>query len=204
MNEIEEKKNKKEKHSEEVISGLYYTKKEPRKSFATFMRNQNKVYVNSFNMIDRKAAIMIRVNAAIISAIVIFFDTVQHLRFGNFIGVIMVICSFVSLMFAINASRPHVFDLFSRFRRKVGSKHPNLEENIFGVGMFDQVTLEEYEAAYDKLVQSQELQIGNQIRTMYIFERQIKNAFLQIEIAYAAFMIGFGLVVIAFIWATII
>ena len=46
---------------------LYKTDKEPRKAFATYMRNQNKMYVNSFNMIDRKAAKMVRLNATIIS-----------------------------------------------------------------------------------------------------------------------------------------
>ena len=181
--------------------GLYYTKKEPRKAFATFMRNQNKMYVNSFNMIDRKAAIMIRVNATIISAIVIFFEHINDLDYGAIIGIVMVISSFISLMFAINASRPNTFSLLKRYKNNIGDKYPNLEENIFGVGMFDSVSLEDYEEAYNKLASSQELQIGNQVRTMYIFEAQVKKAFSHIEIAYTSFMIGFVIVVLAFLFS---
>jgi len=202
-----EKKEQKEKTelTEKVQEshGLYYTKSEPRKSFSTFMRNQNKFYLNSFNIIDRKAAIMIRVNATIISGIVILFQYMQNIPYGTYIALVMVVSSFISLMFAINASRPHFYSLGKRFRSMVASKHQNLEELIYGVGMFDQVSIEEYEAAYNKLLNSQELQIGNQVRTIYLFEKQIKNAFRHIEIAYDAFMVGFGLVVLAFIFINV-
>ncbi|MEL7119700.1 MAG: Pycsar system effector family protein [Bacteroidota bacterium] len=189
----------KEAEDENEIHDLFYTKSEPRKAFATFMRNQNKFYVNSFNIIDRKAAIMIRVNSTIISAIVVFFDYVQNIQYGTFIAVIMVLFSFFSMLFAINASRPQVFSLSKYYKTKVVKKYPEKEKNLFLLGMHHRVSLEEYEEAYDKLVKSQELQIGNQIRTMYAFEKQIFLSFNQIEIAYWSFMIGFSIVVAAFI-----
>jgi len=46
---------------------LYKTKKEPRKSFQTFLRNQNKLYVNSMNVIDRKSAILVKLNASVLT-----------------------------------------------------------------------------------------------------------------------------------------
>jgi hypothetical protein len=183
---------------EEEKHPLYYTKKEPRKSFSTFLRNQNKVYINSFNMIDRKAAIMIRVNSMIISAIVIFFDRISDIPFGIFIGITMVVCSFASLMFAINASRPHLFSIF-RQAKKITDKYPKLEETIFSVGPNGDVSLEEYEEAFNKLIKSQELQVGTQVRTMYLFEKQTQNAFSHIELAYLSFMVGFSIAVIAFV-----
>ncbi len=188
----------------EQEQGYYNTKKEPRKSLSVFLRNQNKMYVNSFNMIDRKAAIMIRVNATIISGIVIFFEHVKNIQFGTFIGVTLIAFCFVSLMFAINASRPHTFSLLKHYKNKIEYKYPNLEQNIFGIGLFDKASsLQEYEEAFNKLVSSQELQVGNQVRTMYIFEKLIKRAFKQIEVAYTAFMIGFTIVVITFIIASL-
>ncbi|WP_109434007.1 hypothetical protein [Aquimarina sp. AU119] len=189
----------KDENAIEKLKGLYYTKKEPRKTFIAFLRNQNKMCINSFNMIDRKAAIMIRLNATIIPAVIIFSEYLTKLEHGNFIGITMLICSFISLMFAMNASRPHTFSFFKRYREKVEKKYTKLEENIFGIGMNHNITLEQYEEAYDKLINSQELQVGNQIRTLYIFESQIKKALYHIEIAYASFMIGFLIVVIAFI-----
>lgn len=187
------------KSEKEEARGLYYTKKEPRKSFSTFMRNQNKMYVNAFNMIDRKAAIMIRVNSTIISAIVIFFERVSDIPFGFFIGITMVVFSFASLMFAINASRPHLLSLFRRNKKHVQQKYPDLEQTMFSLGTNGEVSLEDYEVAYDKLLNSQELQVGAQVRTMYVFETQTRNAFSHIELAYLCFMVGFVIAVISFV-----
>lgn len=175
------------------------TPSEPRKAFATYMRNQNKMYVNAVNVIDRKAAIMIRVNSTIISAIVIFFRNIQELPGGTVLGLVFVFFSFISLMSAINASRPHVFHIFRNFRKQVLIKHDKLEENMFALGVNGDVTLEEYEAAYNKIVNSQSLQIGNQVRTMYLFEKRQRDSFYHIELAYIAFMIGFTIVVAAFV-----
>ncbi|MEO0339864.1 MAG: hypothetical protein AAF242_11670 [Bacteroidota bacterium] len=183
--------------------GLYYTKSEPRKSFSTFMRNQNKFYVNSLNIIDRKASIMIRVNSTIISAIVLFFEYVQDIKFGTLIGIVMVLASFISMISAINASKPYSFSMYKFYQEKVQRKHPEMEKNLFVIGMYPKVSLEEYEAAYGALVNSQELQIGNQVRAMYTFEKQVHRAFAQIDIAYGAFMIGFLIVILVFLFGVI-
>ncbi|MEM6719360.1 MAG: Pycsar system effector family protein [Bacteroidota bacterium] len=194
------------KYDSEFTEGqaLFYTKKEPRKTFQTFMRNQNKLYVNSFNVIDRKAAIMIRVNSTIVSGVVVFFEYIKNIEYGKFIGIALVVFSFVSLLFALNASRPNAFAMVKRFRKKVLSKYPETEKNIFLLGIYEHITLDDYEKAYHKLLTNQELQVGNQIRTMYLFEKQIKSAYQSIEIAYGAFIIGFVLVVLCFIVGNLI
>ncbi|MCR8667427.1 hypothetical protein NO995_07030 [Aestuariibaculum sp. M13] len=183
---------------------LFHSKKEPRKALQTFLRNQNKLVINSFNMIDRKAAIMIRINATIISVIIVFFDYVKDIKMGNYIGGIMVVASFISLILAINASRPHIFKLYRRFKNKIGGKYLGLEHKVFSVGMFDREPLEDYLKAYDKVLKSQELQVGNQIRTMYLLEKYTKDAFLHLELSYWAFIIGFSSMVFLFIVGTII
>ncbi|WP_324027807.1 hypothetical protein QSV08_07630 [Maribacter sp. BPC-D8] len=182
---------------------LFHTDKEPRKSLHTFLHNQNKFYLNSFNMIDRKAAIMIKVNATIISAIIIFFKHIKNLEYGRFIGVMMVIFSFASLIFAINASRPHLFSLLKNYRKSILSKHHKLEENLFIVGLNDNIPIEEYEKAYAKLLVKPDLHFGNQVRAMYGLEKQIKNSFAQIELAYLCFMIGFLIIVIGFVYSNV-
>ncbi|MEM6686802.1 MAG: Pycsar system effector family protein [Bacteroidota bacterium] len=194
------------KYDSEFTEGqaLFYTKKEPRKTFQTFMRNQNKLYVNSFNVIDRKAAIMIRVNSTIVSGVVVFFEYIKNIEYGKFIGIALVVFSFVSLLFALNASRPNAFAMVKRFRKKVLSKYPETEKNIFLLGIYEHITLDDYEKAYHKLLTNQELQVGNQIRTMYLFEKQIKSAYQSIEIAYGSFIIGFVLVVLCFIVGNLI
>ncbi len=187
------------RHPKKEDKQLYKGHMKDGKGFDVFMRNQNKMYVNSFNVIDRKAAIMIRVNAAIISAVVIFFDSVKDLKCGHFIGVIMILSSFSSLIFALNASRPKTFRLFQRMRDSTSHKYTKLEEHIFGVGLTHNVSLEEYERAFDQILQNQEYQIGNQVRTIYLFEKFINKSFRQIELSYVIFMVGFIIIVITFL-----
>ena len=184
--------------------GLFDTKKEPRKSLNTFLRNQNKMVINSFNMIDRKAAIMIRINATIISVIIVFFDYIKEIQMGKLIAPIIVVTSFISLTLAVNSSRPHVFKLLRRFRSKLGGNKTNLEEKLFSVGMFDNVPLQQYLKSYSKIVRSQDLQIGNQVRTLYILERYTKDAYLHLELAYWVFMLGFTIVVALFLYGSLI
>ncbi|MEM9259206.1 MAG: hypothetical protein AAGA62_06130 [Bacteroidota bacterium] len=174
------------------------TATEPRKSLSTFLRNQNKLYVNAINVIDRKAAIMIRVNSTIVSAILIFFQYVAEIQYGVFIGIVMIMASFSSLMLAINASRPHVFSLL-RSSQKIKRKYAKPEESMFVLGAHAKISLEEYQAAFEQVVNNQSLQIGNQVRTMYLFEQQQIKSFTRIELAYLAFMAGFSISVLTFL-----
>jgi len=194
-----EKKDKDQLTTKEEERSIFDTKREPRKAFATFLRNQNKLYVNTVNMIDRKAAIMIRINSTIVSAVVIFFDYIRQIHYGAFIGITMVSFSFISLMLAINASRPNAFSFLKKYLHQIVSKYSKLEERIFTIGFNDSVSLEEYEAAYDKIVNNQKLQIGNQVRAMYLFEKHQRKSIIMMELSYISFIVGFTISVGIFI-----
>ncbi len=181
----------------------FETKKE-RRSLHTFLRNQNKFYLNSFNLIDRKASIMIRVNSTIISAIVIFSNRISDVPFGNVIAVILILSCFLSLMFALNASRPHSLNHLFVFKRNIRKHNLQPEETIFVSGATTNLNLKEYQEAFDKIVKNQKFQIGNQVRAMHIFEKRIRNSFIYIELSYLAFMIGFIAVVIFFVFGHVI
>jgi len=192
------KKDKQEKKINETLD-IFETKKEPRKALQTFLRNQNKLQVNSINIIDKKAAIMIRVNSMIISAIMIFFTKIEVIPFGNYIGVILITACFLSLMFALNASRPNSIKQLFIFKRETAQKNIKPEERIFIAGAAADLSPDEYEEAFNKIVNNQKLQIGNQVKAMQVFEKHIKNSFIHIEISYLAFMLGFVSTVILFV-----
>lgn len=61
-----------------------------------------------------------------------------------------------------------------------------LEENIFFLA--DKYTLKEYEAAMVKVVQSQDLQIGNQIRATYILNNTNSKKSKMVDFAYSVFL----------------
>ena len=183
--------------------GLFTTKKEPRKSFATYQRNQNKFYLSTLNLIDRKAAIMLKVNATILSASVIFFNFITEINFGVKIAIILIITSFISLIFSILASKPNSLAFYKRFKRDVVSKYKKREENLFMIGMSSGKTLEEYEKAYNKVLNSQELQIGNQVRTMFLLEKEMKRGYFYLELAYSSFLIGLLILILVLFFANI-
>jgi len=178
---------------------LFETKKEPKKSFQTFFRNQNKLHVNSFNIIDKKAAIMLRMNSTIISAVIIFYNRVEEIPNGMIIGTVLVISCFVSLMFALNASRPHVFNTLLCYAKGSNIGKWKSEERIFASGAASDLSFDEYQKAFDKVLRSQSLQIGNQVRVMHLFEKYIRKAFIHIEVSYIAFMIGFFITIVLFV-----
>ena len=68
------------------------------------------------------------------------------------------------------------------------------------VGLTSSIELPEYEDAYNELVNSQELQIGNQIRTHYVFESELKKGFKMLEFSYNSFLVGFILAVVIFLF----
>jgi len=181
--------------------GMFDTQKEPRKSFATYQRNQNKFYLSTLNLIDRKASIMLKVNATILSASVIFFNYITEINFGIRIAAILITTSFVSLIFSILASKPNSISFYRRFKRNIVSKYKKEEENLFMVGMSSNKTLEQYEKAYSKVLKSQELQIGNQVRVMFLLEKEMKRGYFYLELAYSSFLIGLLILILVLFFA---
>ncbi|MEM6532569.1 MAG: hypothetical protein AAF654_08090 [Myxococcota bacterium] len=194
----------KEKKKEEKPTTLYWTKKEPRKSLATFQRNQNKIMVNMVNVLDRKAAILIRINTALISGIVVFFEHISEIENGSTIGLVLVSCCFVSLVLALLAAKPPLTRLKKKHQRELVAKYPAPETHSFMVGLSGHLTLDEYEDVYHKIVQSQELQLGNQIRMHYVFEKNIVIGFKILEYSYNAFLLGFVFTVVTFVLSNIV
>ena len=194
----------KEKIKEDKTNSRYWTKKEPRKSMATFQRNQNKIMVNMVNVLDRKAAILIRINTTLISGIVVFFEHISEIENGVLIGLVLVSCCFVSLVLALLAAKPPLSKVIQSHIKEIISKYPAPETHSFMVGLSGYLTLEEYEEAYHKIVQSQELQLGNQVRMHYVYEKNMVRGFKILEHSYNAFLIGFIFTVLTFVFTNVL
>lgn len=178
---------------------LYTTKKSPNKSFFVFLRNQNKFYLNSLNLIDKKATILIRINATIISVFIIFSQYFSGMPHGKLFSSILIFSSFLSMMFAIFSSRPSTIESRKKYEKEILPQYKKLSEKIFAVGFTPNNSLEAYEKAYDELLNNQELQIGNQVRTFFLLENSIHKSYKQLRIAYEIFITGFVVVVCVFI-----
>ncbi|MEM1002401.1 MAG: Pycsar system effector family protein, partial [Bacteroidota bacterium] len=132
--------------------------------------------------------------------IVVFFEHISELEGGKVIGIVIVVFSFVSLVSALLAAKPPVTKFSRKFKKKVISKYPERSKNIFLVGLTTNLTIEEYEESFNELVNSQALQIGNQVRTHYVFEEELKLGFKILEFAYNSFITGFLIAIILFLF----
>jgi len=177
---------------------LFYTKKEPRKSMNSFLRNQNKFMISGIIIADQKAMILLRTNSTIISGAIVFHDFIDtNVPLGHLIGVIIIVGLSISLILSILAARPFGRRLNNIFKKEIALTRPNLSENSFF--MIEDASIEEYEAAIDKVVKSQELQIGNQVRAHYLLNRNLNYNYKLLDIAYNLFLITFILVALVFI-----
>lgn len=170
--------------------GQFGTVSEPRKSLATFFRNQNKFEVSGVAILDRKASILIRMCATGISGVIAFNKHIENnVGGGVIISIILVIGLSVALVLSILATKPNTKGLRNFVKKQIMPLHPNIEENIFYV--WDNESLEDYEKAMEKVIKSQDLQIGNQIRANYTLGRKNVLSSTYIDYSYNVFLASF-------------
>lgn len=195
-----------DQQSNEIISStseddIYSTKKEPRKSFGVYLKNQNRLIMNSIAIADKKAAILIRINTAIISALIVFEGYFEgNSSLSNQIIPILIIGLSISLIFAILAAKPFSYTMYNVFNKTIKKKYPKLEENNFM--LFEVPDFEEYESSMKKVLKSQNLQIGNLTRFNYFMSKSISRNYVQLEIAYSTFLVTFLIVLVLYISST--
>lgn len=179
--------------------GPYGTKGEPRKSLSTFFRNQNKLDVSLIAIIDRKAAILIRISSTIISAFVVFHDYIENnVNNGHLISIVLMVGLMITLVLAILATKPYVSRIRKIIEKEIKPIYPHLEQNLFASSQLN-CSLKEYENAMEILVRSQNLHIGNQIRGSYMIGQT--NAFKSklVDWAFNVFLCSFLIVGLIYI-----
>lgn len=156
--------------------------------------------MNSIAIADKKAAILIRINTAIISALIVFENYFEaHAAFNNQIVPVLIIGLSISLIFAILAAKPFSYIMYKVFNQTIKTKYPKLEENNFM--LFEVPEFDEYEESMKKVLKSQNLQIGNLTRFNYFMSKSISRNYMQLEIAYTAFLITILIVTVLYIYS---
>lgn len=158
------------------------------KTLDTFLKNQNRLLMNSISIADKKAAILVRLNTTLVSSLIIFesyFEATANL--SESIIPFLIVGLSLSLLFAILVAKPFSFSLYNILNNVIKSEYPKLEENNFF--LIDKVPFAEYEESMEKVIQSQELQVGNLTRFNYFMSRSISQKFVMLEVAYGFFMI---------------
>ncbi|MEL6865436.1 MAG: Pycsar system effector family protein [Bacteroidota bacterium] len=188
----------KERNEIQNKEGQFGTLSEPRKSLSTFLRNQNKFDVSAIAILDRKAATLIRICTTIVSGSIVFHEYINvNVNGGQIIITILVVGLLTALILSILATKPLHTYANNRMVKETKKEQANLEENIFIIN--ESNSLKDYEVAMQKIVQSQDLQLGNQIRASYFIGKYNESKAKMIDHAYNAFLASFILAGLVFL-----
>ncbi len=172
------------------------TKKEPKKSFTNFQRNQFRSLFSSMALSDRKSMILVRINITLISGLIVFHHYIeQNVPLGSILEITAIIGIGISLVASLLSSKPSgVKDVL---KQQINPNYSDLKDNM--LMHFSNPTLEEYEDAMDKVVRSQHLQIGNQVRTSYLINFMLLRQFKWLKFAYNSLITTFVVVIFIFL-----
>lgn len=188
---------------EQKAKRLFEMKKEPPKSLQSYLRTQNKLMVSTIALLDRKAMILIRINSALVTGLVLFQDYIkENVEFGQVIAILFVIGALGSLTLAILGVKPFANKFMKIYDEEILKNYKELKFNNFF--LVDPISLKDYEASMDKVMRSQELQIGNMVRINYILNMIVRKKYLILDWAYTIFLASFILVGIVFIASQIV
>lgn len=168
------------------------------KTLDTFLKNQNRLLMSSISIADKKAAILVRLNTSLVSGLIVFegyFDA--NIKLNQYIIPVLILGLSVSLLFAILVTKPFSFNLYRTLKKVIMVNYPKLEENNFF--LIDNIPFHEYEESMEKVMNSQELQIGNLTRFNYFMSRSISQKFVLLEIAYSIFLLTLVVVLILYL-----
>ncbi|GAB2686032.1 hypothetical protein GCM10027037_04650 [Mucilaginibacter koreensis] len=174
-------------------------KERPDKGIETMFRVSSGNHQRLSDMADNKAHIMITVNSIILSAILSLLlrrlEDHPYLVIPTFI---ILVISLLAMVFSILSTRPSIPDgVFTP--KDVDDKKVNL---LF-FGNFYRMSLEDYAAGMNKVMNDREFLYGSLVKDVYAQGVVLGRKYRLLRVAYNIFMFGLIASVIAFIIATV-
>jgi predicted metal-dependent HD superfamily phosphohydrolase len=160
----------------------------------TMLRLTSENHLRLSDMADRKANILISVNAIIISVIVSVlvrkFETDPYIVVPT---IVFLVSSVTTIVMAILATRPKVTG--GTFTKE---DIMNKETNLLFFGNFYKASLEDYKWAMSILMRDADYLYGSLIKDVYYLATVLGRKYKLLRLAYNIFMIGIVISVIAF------
>ena len=170
-------------------------KKTGQKGIDTFLRNSYRTHIAYSSLADKKANIMIKFNSIVISILIVFFESITDLSPAAYLSGIIFLCSaLISLGFATLSARPEITKLNK-------SKHDLdlRKRNLLFFGNYVDMDIEDYEIAFDAMMQDYKLVYGNMARDLYFLGKVLDKKFRYLKWSYNTFLTGLGFTVFAFL-----
>lgn len=182
---------------EEVAQGKKKGKKESARALQTYFRNNYRTHISLSALADRKSHIMIRLNSLLISILIVFFKTIINLTpLAIVTGVIFLLTTLVSLIFAALAAKPHVTKYLTE-----DSSFSDAQNNIFFYGNFIGLDIDKYEEVVKSILDQPNLIYSNMIRDLYFLGLVLNKKFRLLNYSYSVFIGGLVITVVSFLIA---
>ena len=164
------------------------------KGIQTMLRTASSNHLRLSYMADRKANILISVNAIIISvSISVLFRKFSESPFLVTPTIIFLVFSVVTIVISILATRPTITS--GRFSKE---DITNKKTNLLFFGNFYKATLEDYNWGMSIMMRDPDYLYGSLIKDVYHLGRVLARKYKLLRIAYNIFMVGIVISVIAF------
>lgn len=163
-------------------------KKSGGRSTETMFRTMLTNLVRLSNMADQKAGLMISVNSIIVSLVVSFLF--NHLSENKVLLIptfLLLLVCLITIIYSIFATRPTV------------DKTIVNEADLLFFGHFSNFSLDDYVASMRDLVANETNLQNKMIGNIYAQGRVLEKKYQYLKIAYTVFMVGFPIVVLAYI-----
>jgi len=161
----------------------------------TMFRTTSRNHYTLYQMVDRKANILISVNAIILSLIVgRILGQMQTLCIHSTPVVVLMLSSLISVTFAVLAilpSKTHGQFSEEQIRAKQG--------NLLFFGNYHNMSFKDYNWGMLQMLSDSDYLYTSMIRDLYYFGQQLHTKYMKIRIALMAFIIGIILTVAAFL-----
>ena len=171
--------------------------KKPERGIETMFRITSKNHLTLSDMADKKANIMISVNAIILSILgSVFIRKLDD--FPNLLvpALLMTLTCLLAMVFAILATRPNV--ITGTFTRE---DIMNKKTNLLFFGNFSNMGLTDYMWAMRELMKDGDYLYGSLIKDIYFLGIVLGKKYKMLRLAYTIFMYGFVISIISFILA---
>ncbi|WP_426058686.1 Pycsar system effector family protein [Hymenobacter sp. B1770] len=198
LKKTEKKKKKKSKELSETFA-------DPKRGVETMFRTMYNNHIKLSDMADKKAGMMIQLNAVLLSVIITYLGAKSSALGPAFtrnpvLAVpmsILLLTSLASVVTAILSAQPDVTSF--KWLKKSPEIATNRRVNLLFFGNFTKLSLDNFQSGIRELMQQKEGLYTNMVTDVYYLGEVLSRKYGLLRTSYSVFMVGLILTVLSFI-----
>ncbi|WP_223827826.1 Pycsar system effector family protein [Hymenobacter armeniacus] len=200
LKKTEKKKKKKEKEKNETFA-------EPKRGIETMFRTMYSNHMKLSDMADKKASMMIQLNAVLMSVIITYLGAkmgkagaLGPMMSGNpVLGIpmgILLVTALGSVITAILSAQPDVTSF--AWLKKSPQIATNRRVNLLFFGQFTKLSLDNFQGGMRELMRQKDMLYNNMVTDIYYLGEVLTRKYRLLRTSYTIFMVGLILTALSF------